>query len=62
MDNDLYILNPVPYNLVMGIGTLNSMGLSDLNLMELFICLKLSVWASFCGIVALTFSICNLFK
>lgn len=61
MDNDLYILNPVPYNLVMGIGTLNSMGLSDLNLMELFICLKLSVWASLRGIVALTFSICNLF-
>jgi len=43
MDNDLYIHNPVPYNLVMDIGTLNSMGLSHLNLMELFICLKLSI-------------------
>lgn len=43
MDNDLYIHNPVPYNLVMDIGTLNSVGLSNLNLMELFIRLKLGI-------------------
>lgn len=43
MDNDLYIHSPVPYYLVMGIGTLNSMGLSHLNLIELFVRLKLSI-------------------
>lgn len=49
MDN-LYIHSPVSYNLVVGTGTLNPKGLSNWNLIKLFIHLKLGMFLLDCGI------------